>query len=426
MDGSEAPRGGEGALPGAGEDRTVLVADDSPSARRLLRARLEGLGYAVIEACDGREALAVLEARPVPVLVLDWMMPGMDGPTVCRHLRARSPGGEGAAFTYVILLTSKEEKADVSEGLNAGADDFLSKPVHGLELAARLKAAFRLVSLQRRLTAQRDELASAYGALKAAHDARERDLGQAGALQRAVEPPPFARLNGFALAAAFEPAGHVGGDHVGYFPVGKGGIGAYAIDVSGHGVASALFAMRLAQLFSPHDPDANIAFRRIAGTGHAARDPAEVMAELNADFLGGEAHGLYFTMVLAILDGETGRGRLCRAGHAAPLVLGTCGAVRVLEDGAPPVALLESARYESVPIGLARGERLLLHSDGLTEAPRADGNPLDEAGLARHLAAGAEEPAGRALPALVEAVRRETAGAGFEDDVSALLVERAG
>src|SRR5277367_7035172 len=103
----------------------ILIADDSIVSRHLLEATLRKWGYEVVVACDGLEALAALERKDAPVVaILDWMMPGLTGPEVCRRIRqwAREP------YTYTLLLTSKSQKEDLIEGMEAGADDYITKP----------------------------------------------------------------------------------------------------------------------------------------------------------------------------------------------------------------------------------------------------------------------------------------------------------
>lgn len=124
----------------------VLIADDNRFYRAALRVALSGWGYEVVEAADGLAAWDVLAGPDAPRLaILDWMMPGLDGPGVCRRLRAAPPRGEP---TYIIILTSRDGKADVVAALDAGADDFVSKPFDRDELHARLRVGRRIVGLQ--------------------------------------------------------------------------------------------------------------------------------------------------------------------------------------------------------------------------------------------------------------------------------------
>lgn len=409
------------ALPHFG--RRILIADDSSTQRLMLKAQLRKFGCEVIEARDGDEALARLREHRVPLVISDWMMPGLIGPDLCRAIR-EAEAGDDSNYTYVILLTSKQDKDDVSEGLSAGADDFLSKPVDPSELDARLKAGFRVVDTQARLVKQKLRIGQAFEELKTLYERIEQDLHAASLLQREAVPPAYDHCNGCAMATFYRPAGHVGGDLVGYFPIGETGLGAYSIDVSGHGVASSLLTVRLAQLFSPHDRHANVAFAHDSeGLSHI-RDPAEVVKELNERCLGGEGNDLYFTIALAIIDLESGIGKLCQAGHTPPAVLRAFGGVDFIGKGGPPVGLLPGMEYETEQFHLGPGARLLLYSDGIVEAPRRDGSMIEESGLASLLRDHRDIAARTLLPTLLARIGTETGRGIFDDDVSALLLER--
>jgi two-component system, cell cycle response regulator len=134
---------------------SVLVADDDDVSRKRLESVLRKHHYTVVSARDGQEAWDALEQPDAPRLtILDWMMPGMDGAEICRRLRAtkREP------YTYVMLLTGKDAKADLVEGLESGADDYLTKPFNTQELEVRLRAGRRIVELQRELITAREEM----------------------------------------------------------------------------------------------------------------------------------------------------------------------------------------------------------------------------------------------------------------------------
>jgi sigma-B regulation protein RsbU (phosphoserine phosphatase) len=139
----------------------ILVAEDDPITQRLLQSTLARLGWDVITAPDGVAAwqmLDTLEGEEAPQLVLlDWMMPGLDGIEICRKLRT-TPGFE---LMYIILLTSRSEKEDLAMGLAAGANDYITKPFHPAELESRVRVGQRMVKLQTSLAARIKELESA-------------------------------------------------------------------------------------------------------------------------------------------------------------------------------------------------------------------------------------------------------------------------
>jgi len=135
----------------------VLIAEDDPVSRRILQATLAKWGYQVIVTTDGDEAWEALRHDGAPKLaILDWMMPGLDGVDVCR--RVRSAGTHGPSYTYIILLTTKTQKEDMIEGMEAGADDYITKPFDSRELKVRLRAARRVLDLESQLLATQEAL----------------------------------------------------------------------------------------------------------------------------------------------------------------------------------------------------------------------------------------------------------------------------
>jgi sigma-B regulation protein RsbU (phosphoserine phosphatase) len=150
-----------------GRKMKILVAEDDAVTRKILAVTLERLGWDVVTAKDGEAAWQVFETmkgKDAPELaVLDWMMPGLEGIELCRRLRA-TPGFE---FVHVILLTSRGDKQDLSEGLSAGANDYITKPFDPVELEARVRVGERMVNLQRSLAARVAELETALGEVRA-------------------------------------------------------------------------------------------------------------------------------------------------------------------------------------------------------------------------------------------------------------------
>ena len=144
----------------------VLIAEDDRSTRRLLEATLAQWGYEVLSTADGTEAWQALQQpdRP-PLAVLDLEMPGLDGIEVCRRVR----GSSDSQLPYIIFLSGWEEKKDITEGLKAGADDYVTKPFDSSELRARIQVGARVVTLQEALTNRLGELEGAFSRIKQLH-----------------------------------------------------------------------------------------------------------------------------------------------------------------------------------------------------------------------------------------------------------------
>ena len=408
---------GEGGT-GSGAVRRVLVVDDSRMQRRILSVTLARAGYEVVEAASGAEALEIA-ARLVPDLILsDWMMPGMDGLEFCRALRTQMLG----RYVYFILLTSRTEINDVAEGLQSGADDFLTKPVNGQELRARIAAGERILRMERELNEKNRLVSSTLEALQSLYDSLDRDLIEARKLQQSLVRERHRSFGNAEVSLLLRPAGHVGGDLVGFFPINARRIGLFSIDVSGHGVTSALMTARLSGLLSGTSPEQNIVLVQSDFGIYEARPPAEVAAQLNRLLLEDIATECYFTLLYADVDLVSGRVSMVQAGHPHPAIQRACGSIDQLGAGGLPVGLLAEAEYQGFTARLHPGDRLLLASDGITEAADAEGVQLGEDGLARLMTRNA----GRSGPGFLEAMVRDLeafTGGEFADDVSAVFFE---
>jgi diguanylate cyclase (GGDEF)-like protein len=135
----------------------ILIADDSIVSRHLLDATLRKWGYDIVVACDGNEAWRILQSPDAPKMaILDWVMPGMTGPEVCRKVRERS--SDDNQYTYILLLSSRSQREDLIEGMESGADDYLTKPFDQHELKVRLRPGLRIIELQHELITAREEL----------------------------------------------------------------------------------------------------------------------------------------------------------------------------------------------------------------------------------------------------------------------------
>ncbi len=194
----------------------ILVADDDPVSRHMMQGMLQRSGYEVIVAVDGVAACEELAKPDAPRLALiDWMMPGLDGPSVCRRIRRK----QNEAYIYIMLLTSKQSGEDIVEGLQAGADDYLTKPCRPAELKARLMTGVRILQLEDKLVEAREAMR-----VRATRDALTQLWNRASILAYLHEAMERRELHGTALSVLLcdvdhfkrfnDTHGHLVGDQV--------------------------------------------------------------------------------------------------------------------------------------------------------------------------------------------------------------------
>jgi len=203
-------------LPQSAPPMRVLAAEDNPVFQSMLRTMLTKWGYQPVIARSGTEAWRILEGEDAPRLaVLDWMMPGVDGVEICRRVR----GANREPYIYILLLTARTESQDLIEGMDAGADDYLTKPFNAHELRVRLHAGRRILDLQQELLKTREELRQ-----QATHDGLTGLLNRSTILEalddeisraaRAVRPVSVIMADLDRFKSVNDTYGHLAGDAV--------------------------------------------------------------------------------------------------------------------------------------------------------------------------------------------------------------------
>lgn len=374
----------------------VLVVDDIAENRDLLVRRLNRLDIKQIDqATNGVEALAAIAAGRYDLVLLDIMMPQLDGFGVLAALRENGRSND----LPIIVVSAMSEIEAVVRCVELGAEDFLFKPFNPTLLRARVLATLEKKGLR---DAMRDELAR-----------KQTELNEARTLQLALTPPAFkGGLGGYSLSVevVLEPAKEVGGDLVDHFLIGEDLLVMLLGDVSDKGAGAALMMART-----------HSTFRSLAGRPDARElfsEPAKAAGIVNDALAVGNDGCMFVTLLLAAFDARKQQLTYVRAGHIPPFRRNGADALeRLAQAGGPPLGLMKGSIYQQGSIELSSGDRLLIVTDGVTEASDPDGRLFGEERVEGFLAAGTPS-----LHQLVEQVRAFEAGCPPSDDVAALLL----
>jgi sigma-B regulation protein RsbU (phosphoserine phosphatase) len=252
-----------------------------------------------------------------------------------------------------------------------------------------------------------------------------RDLEAAAKIQKTFLPCAEPQIAGTEFAWCYRPCDELAGDGLNIIPLGDGKVGLYILDVSGHGVSSALLSVTLSRLLSPPSEPSSILIRdRTILDRRDVTPPAEVADRLNQLFPYDTATEQFATLLYGVLDVSTGDFRHVSAGHPGPLVLPADGPAVILESPGFPIGLAEDA-YDERCVHLAAGDRMYLYSDGIPDAMNPDGERFGEARLLESIVGGRTEPLRVGLACLLREIARWQGGERPQDDISILAVEIA-
>lgn len=396
----------------------ILIVDDNEVNRDMLGRRLKRLGHQITTADSGEAALEMIAGREFDLVLLDVMMPGIDGFETLERIRK----AHSRTDLPVIMATAREHRDDVIRALKAGANDYVIKPLDFEVVLARVatqitvkKSVDRVLKLERALKRRADELAAINERMKS-------DLESAGALQKRLLPAQLPTLPGIRFAWAFEPCDELAGDILNISPLDADHVGFYMLDVAGHGVQASLLSVTLSRMLNPVAGHDCIVLSRAPGLPDRPTPPDDVGAALSQRFQMGVNTEQYFTLAYFVLEAPARRVRYITAGHPGPFYVSELGEVKDLSRSSFPIGWMPDKRYEPAALDMTPGSRLWLLSDGLLEA---DNPKRERFGLPRTfdlLKAVRELPLAEALAEVIEHVRAWT-GRGYSDDVSAVVIE---
>ncbi len=384
---------------------SILVVDDNESNRDMLSRRLQRRGYTVEAAEDGRRALQMIDAHSFDLILLDIMMPEVNGYQVLEALKS----DDALRHIPVLMISAVDDLDSVVRSIELGADDYLPKPFNPTLLHARVEASLAKKHLydRERLYAQSLE--------------RELEIGrqiQQGFLPAELPAPP-----GWEIAARFQPASQVAGDFYDAFELPTGHIGLVLADVCGKGVGAALFMALFRSLLRAHAEQSSI-----SASGPPPSDKAvltEAMTATNGYVtrVHKKAH-VFASVFFGLLDPDDGVLHYLNAGHIPPVVIGQQGALTRLPVTGPALGLMKNAPFGVSEVALEPGEVFVAFTDGATEARNEKRDFFTEERLLT-LLEQPEPSARRVLDRIEGAVRDFEGGAAPFDDLTLLAVRRS-
>jgi len=365
------------------EQKLILVVDDTPLNISVITGALKDT-YRTKVATSGAKALAIAVAEEKPDLILlDVMMPEMDGYEVCRRLKADPTTRE----IPVIFLTAQTDAEDETRGFQVGAVDYVHKPFSPAVMKARVHTHLALRETREKLAQQLLAI--------------QKELETARLIQQSILPQTVPQIDGLDIAARYIPMTSVAGDFYDFIAVDKKHVGILVADVSGHGMPAALIASML-----------KIA---LASQSAHADDPARVLQELNQALCGKFQHH-YVTAAYVFVDMEKRTLSYAGAGHPPMLLWGAASrGVRDVTENGLFLGMFDFATYSSVQVPLAPGDRGLLYTDGISETNNPEGAEFGSERFRQFLEAQKNSSVNQLADSLLEELARWSARSEGED-----------
>ncbi|QSJ19885.1 SpoIIE family protein phosphatase [Nostoc sp. UHCC 0702] len=373
----------------------ILVIDDDISIQIFLKRMLEKQGYEVVAASDGDEGITQAIAYRPAMIICDWIMPGLNGLEVCNRIKT----DPNLSTTFFILLTSLDSVADRVKGLDAGADDFITKPIEQNELKARVRAGLRLHQLSRDLQTQKLLL--------------ETELGEAAEYVRSLLPLPLTEP--FEVDSRFIPSRQLGGDCFDYYWLDDNYLAVYLLDTAGHGLKATLPSISVLNLLRS---------RALKGLNYY--QPSDVLQALNETFQMNYQNDKYFTIWYGVYNRVKQQLTYASAGHPpAILVSGTSlknTQVQLLRTPGMPVGMFPEAKYVDACCYVEKSSSLYIFSDGAYEITKSDGT-LWSLDAFIHILVSVQHTVDSQLDQILNYLIALNSKEAFDDDLSILKIK---
>ena len=388
----------------------ILVVDDNVVNRKLLFSILKKEGYELLEASDGEEAIEVAVQGQPDLILLDIMMPKKDGYEVCRELKS----DERFAAVPIIFLSAKAETKDKIKGLELGGADYVTKPFDRGEVVARCHAQLKIRDLTKRLTLANRDLLEKQRLI-------DEDLKAAAEIQRSLLPQEYPNVDIMDVAWKFMPCQSIGGDIFNLIRLDEDNWGIYMVDVSGHGVPSALVAVSVTQMM--HSSKSVILKRSIDHPPHyQIVAPPEVLDKLDREYPI-ERFDKFFTITYIVLNGQSKRILYSNAAHPPPVLLHPDGTLEFLDKGGTIIGMGGALPFEGGENQLRAGDKLFIYTDGIVEYQDEDGNFYGEDRFFDEMKRLKDEPISSMIDGVIASVMDFGKNNEPQDDISLLGVE---
>jgi sigma-B regulation protein RsbU (phosphoserine phosphatase) len=402
---------------------SILVVDDDESNRESLRRRLERRGYTVSVAVDGQAALDQVATKAFDLIILDVMMPGINGMEVLDVLRKSYT----ATQLPIIMATARDQSDDVATALDRGANDYVTKPLDFTVVSARVRMHLQLkqsmdkiVALETDLQARNVELNTLNRALTLNAQRTAHELQAAAKVQKAFLPQANPCFSGVRFSWIYEPCTELAGDSLNVVQLDDAHVALYVLDVSGHGVAASLLAVTITKLLSPSASGDSLVSRTAVDGTRLICAPREVATRLTKIFPM-DFNTQFITLFYAVYNTGTRDLVYVSAGHPGAIHLTTDRPPCILDGTGLPIGVGDD--YEQQTVNLSPGDRVYLYSDGVTEAMDPQFSLFGTERLLHSLKSQLKETLTESIASLKAEVLTWQAGAAAHDDITILGME---
>ncbi len=459
---------------GKTEDVSILIAEDSRIQAAMLHEKLTKAGYEVHIAENGATALEMLRKQRPTLIISDIEMPKMNGYELCGAVKDDAE----LRTIPVILLSTLSEPQDIIQGLQCGADNYVTKPYDPAYLISRVQSLLEtplsngddgqqidvtlagkrytvksgrqqvmnllistfenaveknnelirtneeLTIAKEQLTRWTQKLEGLNEQLETANNRMSHDLDAAAKVQQSLLPTALPDTSRVRFSWKYLPCDELAGDFLNLVTLDEKHIAAFVVDVSGHGVASSLLSVTIGRLLTPQVTSSSLLVQRRGESSEKRICPAnEVAYELNRRFPMNEQNGLYFTMVYGVLDLETLQFRYASAAHPPVVHVPRAAAPQLLKVSSMAIGWVDEIEYDEQILQLEPGDRLYLYSDGVPEAMNHSLDLFGDRQMLEIIELGQSQSLDESVELLLRSVERWCVKNGPKDDVSILALE---